>query len=377
MGKVIDIIKIFDIYGNFLNMRINKQNKFKSFAGGILSLLTIFIMVFCFISFGKDFYKRENPLVLREDGFFNTNTTPSLIGNDYPNKTFIFSYFKSLDSNLKLKLQINQNGSLIYRYLNYCNEDYLKNNSIVFNTLELTQKAFYCLNSNDFLIRPENSQALAISLETCDNIAPDLIKTYKYENCVKNSNFTITQLSFNIFSEKTGFSPDKENPFIKRFSKTGFILSSSVYTSILLSFSMNSLFDDRGWIVNSIQNFTDINLSITSNFQNLPASPKFPAVTIAFQVSADYVNFYRTYSKLQDLLASVGGFMKLVMTILNIFNLIIRSYLIDWYIIDKQFEYGNGFTKKISTTMIDFENKHNPSLNHGSSVNKSNILLIL
>ncbi len=66
----------------------------------------------------------------------------------------------------------------------------------------------------------------------------------------------------------------------------------------------------------------------------------FPRVQLNIFISDSYVNFSRTYTKLPEFLATVGGFMKLVFTLLNVITSIIRNYLIRNFIIDRVFDNG-------------------------------------
>jgi hypothetical protein len=64
-------------------------------------------------------------------------------------------------------------------------------------------------------------------------------------------------------------------------------------------------------------------------------------------------------------MASIGGFMKLIFTVLNMLNFFIRGFLLDWYLIDKYIDtYEN---------IYNLPNNSNPNnMNDNSySTNKS------
>jgi hypothetical protein len=63
----------------------------------------------------------------------------------------------------------------------------------------------------------------------------------------------------------------------------------------------------------------------------------FPDVSIAIMVNSNFKRYSRTYVKFQEFLAIIGGFMKLVLTVLNMILIFAKNYLIDLHIINSQF----------------------------------------
>ncbi len=58
------LITNLDMYGTIFEFTIFKKSKFKTFTGGIFTLMSLTtILVFVYL-FGKDFFLRENPSVL-------------------------------------------------------------------------------------------------------------------------------------------------------------------------------------------------------------------------------------------------------------------------------------------------------------------------
>jgi hypothetical protein len=339
MHRMSNVLKSFDIYGDYFNLRINSQSKFKSLAGGVLSIITLFIMIFCFISFGKDFYLRKNPKVNKELGYYNNTSIPTLNGSEYSNKTIVLFYLKEYDTSLKPQIQQLTNNSFKSQYLSICSDDFLSSMDYSITKNEKEKYVFYCVKLNDFTIISGKSNFLGLLFSPC-NLIPDaeIKKTEILSNCVK-SNKTITTLALTFLTEKIGFSPDNKYPFIKKYYAKQNIVTNLVNTQISISLQINYLYDDIGLIMENIVKTIEISIDYITSIQTLASSSQYPLFGCSFFVSDEYVIYHRFYSKLQDLLASVGGFMKLIMTILNLFNLIIRSYLIDWYIIDNYLKY--------------------------------------
>ena len=58
------MLNSIDIFGTNFNFTIFKQERFKTFFGGLLSLLSLGISVIFTIFFGRDFFYRTNPKTL-------------------------------------------------------------------------------------------------------------------------------------------------------------------------------------------------------------------------------------------------------------------------------------------------------------------------
>jgi hypothetical protein len=90
MSRIEKTIRLFDIYGSYFNLRINNQAKFRSILGGLLSLITMGVFLFCMLTFGQEFYHKRNLKVSIKNGFFEDADIPTMKKNDYESKTIIF-----------------------------------------------------------------------------------------------------------------------------------------------------------------------------------------------------------------------------------------------------------------------------------------------
>ena len=122
--------KLFDIYGEDFNLRINGQSKFKSSIGGILSMITLGVLIWTVISFGSDFYLRENPKITIEDGIYPDESIPVLNGTDYSQKIIMFQYEREFDKLIRPFMTTNNSTNPI-SYIKHCDLNYLINNSII------------------------------------------------------------------------------------------------------------------------------------------------------------------------------------------------------------------------------------------------------
>jgi hypothetical protein len=347
MSKIASTIKLFDIYGSYFNLRINNEAKFKSTLGGILSIITMGILIFCIVNFGQNFYYKKNPKVSIKDGFFLDSEIPVVSGNQYPD-TYIFFSFPSYIDNILFPVLYQIVGDVTYKYLiDRVDNQTLFDNYILDNTTQqmLETRSFYSFKLNDFDMGANsyanipNNMPIYVTLNDCTIIDQDLLSK---NNITCNSDYftnnTMEQLRIDVIYDKVGFNPDSYYPFPSKKSIYSISVFNNIMTTLKAPLEKIRLADDRGIISSDIINsdlFSIIDFS-ESNMQ-LGLSLPYPIANIVFNVSDNYRIYSRTYEKFQDLLAAIGGFMKIIFTALNIFNFIIRSYLIDMHIVETLF----------------------------------------
>jgi hypothetical protein len=346
------IIRTFDIYGSPFTLRINGQNKFKSKTGGFFSLLTLGVLLMTIVYFGKNFYQRQNPKLSIEEGLYSNSEIPILDGSDYEDRYFVITYEQRLDSVIKpfttkpvlddKRIQIGFEQVFIPN----CSKDFLLNKSIIKNEEDFLYSyySFKCLKLNDFKIgaMSYDTSPLVINMQKCSEIEQSYLLKYNMTNCQSNYNDTIDYMPLTVWYDKIGFSPNSKSPFREKTVPTTHIISKDKINYVYFPISLYYLNDDLGWIFNSTE------ISFTFNFMNynfvqypsVGPDASYPQLNLVIYVSDDYKVFTRTYEKIQDLLAVIGGFMKIVFALLNILNLLIRAYLMDNYMVGMIFDQG-------------------------------------
>jgi hypothetical protein len=343
--------KIVDFYGGEFNLLINGSSKFKSVVGGILSAITVSILMWVIFDLGSDFIYRTNPYIKTDDNLFVNFS--SITGADYPNKTIFFEAPKYLKKLAVLwAFQTNRDESKT-QILKLCSKDYLINNLKFYNETEwednLNIYDFYCFNLNEFeiptIVLGNNKPVTDITImaDSCKDIESgysmlsghNMSDTY----CEKDSyNQTIDYTFLTIYFQKLGFSADADDPFISKWSAIGFIFNNDEWGDIKVPVNFYKLVDDRGWLTNNIKISNNLDFSnYRDETSKIQTAFDFPRFKIGFSLSENYKVYSRSYTKLPDFLAKIGGFMKLVLTILSILNSIVSMYLIDDHINEKLF----------------------------------------
>jgi hypothetical protein len=337
MPDLTRFIKFFDIYGNYFQLRINNQTKFKTVLGGIFSLLTLIILVLCVLSFGNDFFNRTNPKISIEEGLYQDSEIPVLNGTEYPTKPAIIMVPKTFSNQAKLKVSVTTaNNTYASTYLNECNQTHL--NEFFPEVIGTDIQTLYCFNFNEY--RMSLKSLLYFTYDECKSIKADVLAEFDKNNitCLTTGVASLPTLQLSFYTKQLGFKPDEAKPFINKTVSYSLSLTNNYYTYVNIYWSLQFLSDDIGWFVDSKSEYMDINPTQQTMQQNSVTASGLPKFRIYFFVTDKFKRYNRTFQKLQDVLAALGGFMKLILTMLNLISMLIRAYSIDLYIIDEKFE---------------------------------------
>jgi hypothetical protein len=337
MVTISSIVKKFDIYGNYFQLRINNQTKFKTFSGGLLSLITFIVFILCVLSF--DLFERKNPKISIEEGLFQDSQVPLLNGTEYPIKPALVAIQKSFSDIAKIKIYYITNGTRVSKYLDECDKDYMEKHFPEYNyTVSANNITNYCFNFNDYML--SDSVYINLSYDECKKMSPTSLNYFTQKGITCNlATVPIQSTLILLHTKQLGFKPDDEKPFLNKTLKYSLSFSSSFYTSVKILWNLQFLHDDVGWLINDIVESTNLAPQPEQILQSFYSTPtQLPNFGISFYLNDKFKKYKRTYIKLQDVLAALGGFMKLILTLLNVVSIFIRCYLIDLYIIDEKFQ---------------------------------------
>jgi hypothetical protein len=350
MGKLSKFIKIFDIYSNYFQLRINDQKKFKTFAGGLLSLFTIIILVICILNFGADFFNRKSPKVVIEEGLY-LNDLPELNGTEYVNRTIILEVEKFFIDYNKMFIRNNMTNF----FPDVCPIE-------VTDSLDVDREnySYFCINLNEYVLGN-----IMINFISCSALPPPILKDFERRNIKCNTDNTTSMKSvrMGILVPELGFKPDEKYPFIQKISYHMLVFNSFFRTVLNFPINLYYLDDDIGWLTKNVISILDIDMS-TREYEYIAAEelPNFPIVKISLTINSKFKKYSRTYVKFQEFLAIIGGFMKLVISLLNIILMFAKTYLIDLHIMYSQ------FSDKLS---VEKSPSCDKTLNHSNQSNKN------
>jgi hypothetical protein len=361
MSKLANLIRIFDIYGNYFQLRINNQSKFTTISGGFITLLTFIILALYILSLSNDFLKRKNPNISVEEGLFQDSELPVLNGTEYPIKPVLLTVAKTFSKYSKLRITTTDSFS----YIEECDPSYIIKYFPEYNlTLYSNTISNYCFNLNDYIL--SNAGDLIITADECSKIDETVLSDMLSKNitCITNIPFAQPSAVLNIYTKQIGFKPELENPFYNKTKKYALSFLNIYATYVNVFWDLQYLNEDIGWLTEDINEKADITPEQEISIQKPADGKKLPNFFVRFQLNDKFRKYYRTYPKLQDVLAALGGFSKLLFTFLNLLSTLVRSYLVDLYIIDEKFENAQKQKPKADIT-------RNPNINSGEYVIKN------
>lgn len=335
-----------DLFGNQVHFTINNKKTFNTYFGSIMSILyIIFIFIFTFY-FSLQLINRSKPTILGTT-YFDKYPQPFLINDNFiftfslqfPNYT---NYIDESIYNIKAYLttietingQTNQTYSPIniYRCSNFTFnilEDY-------FMTLPIHD--LYCIDLNGIEFQGEYKRNkwvyVQIFFNKCDNSTSDIVCKSKVEiDKYLEGGYA------GIFMTDNLFQPNNFKHPLQTYGKNIFSsLNGNYYFEYWVYLKTIVIKSDNGWIFDKIEtkNFLSFEQSlITSDSRN--ASSTF--LNIILRESSTREIYERSYIKLQEICANVGGISKALLFIfqylVNLFsNILYKNYILQFFNLD-------------------------------------------
>ena len=346
-------ITVIDLFGHSPTFIINNNLQYKTFFGGILSILAIIVAIITAIFFSQELFLKKSPSVN-----FNTesNLNPDIL-HYFDNFEFIIgvqneSYTVTIDESLfyakgfLFNTTINESGIFNNVYeidLQPCNLA-LRNspNYDIFKKYNLEN--FYCIsknqskiNLNDIYLKEfwgnNGFQMLQIKFYECKN-------TTESQKCATEERLhnvlTNTGLSIYITDNYVRTNNYKE-PFQRAVHEIFSQVSINYIVSITQYYRHTQVESDNGIMFTTsskINGFKKDELSKDINYNR--TSPNF--ITYTLQLNNIIEKYQRKYYKIQDLAAQVGGVYNVIMVIcLYIVKLYEENYYFE-FLINKYFE---------------------------------------
>jgi len=373
-------MKILDIYGEDVKILLNKNNKIKTSIGGIFTIMTIMLVLVFTWFIGKDIIYKEKPISYMQSDIFEKFLQINVSSNNFPFSFTMMDDFSTplLDfTYLTIKLyeltyDINLDSGVLEltekkdHPLKFCNYSDFK---------LISQEQFYdaqlgytlCPLKNNFNLYGYWSEAhlnfLQISIESCKNKTDSQIICKSPDEIVKY--IADTSVNMNIFFVDSRVLINNNTNTIEFLTTTKYkYVIPEYYKKTTFKIQTQNIFTDDGLIFSDTKNvqffkmvedFTD--LSITDTFQN-----QF----LAFEIFSSNISdsYFRRYIKLPDIIASLGGILKVFTITFLYMNSIFskveknKSIVNEVFVINKKFEnnlilkYPNKNFKKDCNSII-------------------------
>ncbi len=326
--------KQIDMYGPIFTFTVFHSRHYKTIIGGILTIISIIlILLLCFLS-GKDFFFKENPKVLISNEkptkytIFNLTQNDLLLawrindinGNEvnltgklYP----IFYYFSIERSSISRKIISSNRINLKYSKCNYTRRSELDWLSDL--------NDYYCVDFSNLSFggASENSffYYFSIYISYCENGI-----NYNESKCSSLNDlnsFIDNQWEFELIYPEYYFQPnDLSKPLKISYSSYQQTLTKNLQKKDVFTFQNVQFKDDKGILFSDITNTNVIALSsYTSDYflvedENLVSEGKNSFIYYCdFYMSKDFIQYSRSYLKIQDIIAVSTSIIKIVIII--------------------------------------------------------------
>jgi hypothetical protein len=362
------VITLLDVYGDAFSFTTFNQTKFKTFFGGLMSLVTLGLIIMFSFLFGSDFYYRRNPKVILQTidpeyyeltPVSNSNFTIMWRMEDgmgYP-VDFTGKVYPTFQYKERSK---DENGALVpNRIIDF---EYTKCSNISdvneFAARKYNLSQWFCLDldkyknislggywDGDFM----NNLAFRINFCSGDGvISPE----NKCSNYTQLDTFFQMEGSYFVFQYPTSYfmASSFEKPLQTLYKTYSVPLSCGLFTQEEFHFGRVELQDDKGWMIATAQpnittaSFYSKNTGYTwyspeSMFMEGSYSNVY-GLTIYMDKSFNY--YYRSYMKIQDLFAILGGAISAIMIVMRIICGIVNIIIRQDYLFNSLFEYKPG-----------------------------------
>lgn len=389
--KYLPKISYFDIYGSLFNFTINKELKFKTFVGGLITIITSVFAIYISFEFGKNFFFKTNPIILLNkeiiDDFeiiktSNSNYTIAIriedhLGNIIPKinslKPFV-AFFKKF-KNEKTK-QISE--KIFPIQMKNCSKENFYEKSLE-NFYEKSQEKWICLEISDYMISLwENldsflTNEIKIYVNSCEL---DVDKKFTFEQILDN-NFTesnkivekncqkiqtlelfdTNEIFFStIYPEVNYKLLDLDNPFRILYKKNSIKLSKNTKKTEKFILHSKTLIDDESWFF--ISEKQSKSFSIDSVQRDFDFIENDEGKNVKFYegiyiLDEKYSLCKRSFMKFQDFLAIIGGFLKLLQIFIYITYSGYNKFSREKYLINFLYDDGKNIvdTGKLSSSI--------------------------
>lgn len=347
LKETTDILKKFDLFGQPLTFEENDSRTFKTSLGSCFSyLILVFTAIMGFI-FGQEIYKRETPnivtggeIVGRNGSIVYMTDFPMIMANCKRSGEAIDDY-RTLFNVEFWYSQTSKEGVFsaeLYYGLPPCNVDIFPDElkplvqQMISNSESNTWKP-YCFiheGKEDFYFSNSmgvpDSTYLYMKITDCDenyrNVMPYLNKDKEIYTtapaCDPNRFEILDYFGIKIDMVNSMFNfKSYENPELNFLYALSQSLGYGMTNSFTLIVGIEKLISDNGWLLENNEESRIVKLNSITSAPFLMSSDK-EIFILGVGVNNQITNNYRSYMKIQELLAKIGGLFNGFFLVLNI-----------------------------------------------------------
>ena len=338
--------KKFDILGQTIGFEENESTKFRTWQGATLTLIVVTVCSVIGFLFGQEVYERKQAISRFSKNFKNKssieiNKLPVVFMLALRNGTIIKNpddYFIITWEDRKFNEKI-EPSTRNMTFISDCKPKDFQSFNSLFEATPCSNNGCFCADPNHNLnytndYAAPNSNHLHMSLLPCDRnkrkCADDMEKIL--------DNFYIVAMIVNSYVDAN----DYENPVKYYIDTQAYMASRSNYRRIYITFTNNTFVSDDGWLLESLNSSTYGQLSsVTSEINSHSYGlSSIGAFTFSSSKLSDRIN--RSYMKVQDFAAKLGGMINALFILTNIisYSYFRFLYITNLILLTKRIEEG-------------------------------------
>lgn len=322
-------LRDIDFLGGNINFSVNKSTKLKSNLGGFFTIFLGIIIGLLLFGFGRDFFKRQNPIVIRsvnipDDYQFINMTTKEI--------SFAIR-FEDFDGNaIKNDRAFYLGGQYFYQKMKEDGEWDILEEEIEFRECD----------SSDFPEGPFNSDEVAKDYMcpkfdgrifggfwTNDIVSNFIFRVYycsegfenpKGEKCISNNekDEILKDIAYiSLYQESLeAFPLSYDTPIKRNVDNIFFVLDKQATKGVTVNFKNTTVITDYGWMIEDKTKLSKVGVGsyfvdvFNINLHN-PKNGPYMISEITLYYSKDSDEYIRAYQKLSELAANVGGILEI------------------------------------------------------------------
>jgi len=353
------LIKKLDLFGISYNFQFDSQEKYKTFTGGVISILFYLITVVLFVGFGRNMYNRKNPKVSFSSDITNYEKTlianknftlafrvEDILGIQITNSSILFQQVSFFHQEIKENgewslVSFDDNQTLLYSKCSEMADTPDKERSYNFSL-----DAWYCVNfdnrtlggnwDGNFLYAFEIQTRLCTSKTNKNNTQSNNHRSLNEEHGASASGFECLEpselrkkfrndiyggpnLFFSyLFMESSPVMDNFEKPIKSYLVNNYEYLNMKLLKNSAQIFKTVTIDNDKGWLFEEVENTNYVsNDYIIKDFSPKEEDDDNLLYSHTIYLGKKRDIYTRSYLKVQELFANVGGFAKLLLMIIN------------------------------------------------------------
>jgi hypothetical protein len=319
-----ELLKRIDIMGPECKIKIQKNDKYKTKTGGVLTLFFFVLVILAFVAFGRDLFEKKVPSVT-----FNrlmADETSYLLTDE----NFAFTIWNQID-----QTPIKDFDRKFYMYLNVFNNKNSGFTQEIFimekcdkqrlekikSELRAEPEFYYCLpkgtviNINGIYLKGEFIST-RLNVDFCTKESSGRDDCYPVEETRKSLGNMQMNLIFEDFYTN---SFNYTDPFMKTFYSENILTTPTTFCRQIYYFKTIEYITDKGWILKEKESI--LKNGIENSVNQMIPNPKTMTIYSHQFVNSQWKDVYtRSYIKIQGVFAFIGGFITLSLMLLRNIN---------------------------------------------------------